>query len=842
MLDRWSKNDFLESTAWLNDPVDETIVKEISKGISELVETFDTDQDFFTGCLRSQDERDLLNPLWELYGHDPPFFHHMADWATTIDFKYFVERKNGVSNLYDFQEALLKSWAESGHQKLTNAANFLRKIQGDWSRFCQLWVCRGGKSATPFTDGLQELAKQLYLHSSKEEAKAAIEFMSQLPPDSPVRSPNIPPIGLTDDFYRTQCFYLLASAGSGKTQLMLNTLSEHFGFYFVSGAVETIESKNLLNGEELYRAKTTGASGDTRLLFHTTRQPWILQSQNSSIRSFERRCALLVECRLNLLCCVISESESDLSRFSLKPWHWLQFQLSCESGRDSFQRMFRLSILGEVFPRFTLGSTLPRGKWNQSSRLVWCFDEVQCDLVPVFASSTTTILEKCFSNIIDMNRSSFYHFSILAGTALNLHVAKAVVEEVKAAAYSRGPTYFPAQITLPTFALMDTDEKFIKLLDFRLDLMLDLMWDAESSQAFERNVYRKPEAFIPGHAETFKNDSLFVAFQDQRYQKYGLFYGKLKDEAHKITFGCFHDTIKSILRSSTLLWGRYRWSVCYIEKLFQSFICNQGLTEMNITKASEDVQRGAVTPLKRRIETLAQSTKNEPFLKDLFNMALDADLFSRSRVLRSREAAVLIQQAIGYVQEADSLDGKATQVCLAERPVVQAVWEYLREDKKIDTLVDDYIYANQFHASTIGFDAESRLAVSVNNLATKAMPQRQEFLAAFDTVHRISTLRCAIDTKLGLENYYLEKSQGAPQSTTGYVKETRLEKWLQLVHDEAPRATFLFPSEFAGPDLFFVLKEDVLNGVKRLICSVQVCASLLKTVYSRSLICLINLA
>jgi hypothetical protein len=67
MLDRWGGKDLLESTAWLNDPVDETTVKEISKGISELVETFDTDKAFFTGCLRSQDEP-LLNPLWELYG------------------------------------------------------------------------------------------------------------------------------------------------------------------------------------------------------------------------------------------------------------------------------------------------------------------------------------------------------------------------------------------------------------------------------------------------------------------------------------------------------------------------------------------------------------------------------------------------------------------------------------------------------------------------------------------------------------------------------------------------------------------------------------------------------
>jgi hypothetical protein len=404
------------------------------------------------------------------------------------------------------------------------------------------------------------------------------------------------------------------------------------------------------------------------------------------------------------------------------------------------------------------------------------------------------------------------------------------VEEVKEAANSLGPAYFPTQITLPTFALMDTDEKFIKLLDFRLDLMLDLMWDANSSQAFEENAYRKPEAFIPGHAQTFKNDSLFVAFQDQQYQKYGIFYGKLKDEALKITVDHFHNTIQSILRSSTRLWGRYRWSVYYIEKLFQSYICNQdqGLTEMNITKASEDVRREAVTPLKRRIEALAQSTKNEPLLRDLFNMALDADLFSRSRVLRSREAAVLIQQSIGYVQEADGQGAQATQVCLVERPVVEAVLEYLREGGKLDTLVDDYIYANQFHASTIGFAAESRLAVSVNNLGTKAMPQRREFLAAFDTVHRISTLRRAIDTKLGLENYYLEKSQGVPQSTTGHVKEIRLEKWLKLVHDEAPRATFLFPSEFSGPDLFFVLKEDVPNGAKRLICSVQVFSSLLK--------------
>ena len=70
------------------------------------------------------------------------------------------------------------------------------------------------------------------------------------------------------------CHYLLAPAGSGKTQRLMNELFNCYGFYLNSGAINDDPTVSD-DGEVLYQPRTMGSSRDTKLLFDTTRVPWL---------------------------------------------------------------------------------------------------------------------------------------------------------------------------------------------------------------------------------------------------------------------------------------------------------------------------------------------------------------------------------------------------------------------------------------------------------------------------------------------------------------------------------------------------------------------------------------
>lgn len=114
-------------------------------------------------------------------------------------------------------------------------------------------------------------------------------------------------------------------------------------------------------------------------------------------------------------------------------------------------------------------------------------------------------------------------------------------------------------------------------------------------------------------------------------------------------------------------------------------------------------------PLKQRIHDLATSenSKNRKLANDIYHMALQAKLFSRSRILDSSEMAILIEQAIAYVNEVKHGNIK---VYLAERLVVDAVMEYIRQVNVPGMHIDQYLASWQYSASSFGFIADDCLA------------------------------------------------------------------------------------------------------------------------------------
>jgi hypothetical protein len=112
--------------------------------------------------------------------------------------------------------------------------------------------------------------------------------------------------------------------------------------------------------------------------------------------------------------------------------------------------------------------------------------------------------------------------------------------------------------------------------------------------------------------------------------------------------------------------GRYRRSVHYIESLLVRFLRDKSLTSLAIDEVAGVAKFTLQKHLKRRVRDLAKIPENKAMLKDLFDMAFDADLFGRSRMLSLETGSALIEQALEYVETAESDGVRPSKVCLPE--------------------------------------------------------------------------------------------------------------------------------------------------------------------------------
>jgi hypothetical protein len=123
---------------------------------------------------------------------------------------------------------------------------------------------------------------------------------------------------------------------------------------------------------------------------------------------------------------------------------------------------------------------------------------------------------------------------------------------------------------------------------------------------------------------------------------------------------------------------------------------------------------------------------------------------------------------------------------MAERLVVDSVVEHLHETRQIEPLINEYLYATQFHEDTLGDAIEVSLAATANILGSHILPQREEFLSAMDTVYRISSNGCLFNHNLNPANFALERGEGlAGDYMPADGTELGLEQWLRFVRTNA---------------------------------------------------------
>lgn len=415
--------------------------------LSELVEKLEGDEHFFNASLRAQDFG-YLETLWELYGHNPLLFHSMADWAASIDADYFFNEDLLNSRALENPEFrnFITIWSQINKQKCDSISSFLEILCKDWNEMLEWPFTRKKRQElpqiflavpeplSPLAAGLHVLLDYSISKKLNEAVDAAKEPILSLLREGPVeRNPvaaHCPnevskeklhpdqPSGEVHHRITICCRYLLASAGSGKTHLLMERLSKHYGFYFISGAIE--ENPVIADGEALFQPQSLWSSHDTKLLFDTTRSPWIsLRKEYCIDLHFIFRCSKLLYCR----CLLFQELKVRLP-YHFSPSIWLRYQLSRNRKEDFFRKIFWLLLLS---PNDFRSNIICDGLLGD---FLWCFDEVQSDLIeliippshikgPWFSFTLLQMLLHAVANLGSRDENA-ERTVYLSGTALNI--------------------------------------------------------------------------------------------------------------------------------------------------------------------------------------------------------------------------------------------------------------------------------------------------------------------------------------------------------------------------------------------------------------------------------------
>ncbi|MCJ1270112.1 hypothetical protein MMC22_010006 [Lobaria immixta] len=367
--------------------------------------------------------------------------------------------------------------------------------------------------------------------------------------------------------------------------------------------------------------------------------------------------------------------------------------------------------------------------------------------------------------------------------------------------------------------LVTNDPDLEKIFEPSVRSAIGVIWEATSPprSAWDLDCIRRNlRSSLVGDETIFEDQ--FLSCVIQRRQQ-GLWIGLLEAQAidELVSYFLLPEIWPWIKAYGAALRGRYRWSVSFVEELFKVYVCEQGLNELSIPRASDAVQKRVKTPLIQRIEKLATGDlQSQKLANDVFQMAVQAMLFDRSRILDTAQAEILIEQAIGFVRGKEQ--GKL-KVRLAEWPVVEAVLDYHQRVNR--SLIDQSLGSWQYRPSSFGFITEDRLAEAIyaNAAPEQEETKRRDFLRKFDSVNRISTQGIGAESLLNLEEFVLELNPGPGRSPPNKVGNVAM--WFNQVLTGTPRPIFLLPSESAGPDVMFVLRKQDNTQVKRLVCGVQ---------------------
>lgn len=153
-----------------------------------------------------------------------------------------------------------------------------------------------------------------------------------------------------------------------------------------------------------------------------------------------------------------------------------------------------------------------------------------------------------------------------------------------------------------------------------------------------------------------------------------------------------------------MFFGRIRWTTILAEALLQASSAKSGqLTAQDVKNATQRASETIKKSLKDRIDQF----KYTRWIEELYFTAIEADVFSMTRLFSEKQSMTLISEGFATVAEHDPEVGqkqraqekKVVKGCLQEPLAVKAVMEYLRDpnnDSLYDKFMDQFFNSLQF--------------------------------------------------------------------------------------------------------------------------------------------------
>lgn len=455
-------------------------------------------------------------------------------------------------------------------------------------------------------------------------------------------------------------------SGCGKTSKIHALLKKHWGLYLLPGNLPKTTDEVGLQGRLQYKPRGGGGSRDT--------QTWVDDAKSisefgaPSDRHAIHRAFVVLMARIWIL------EQFRIIGPNRTPGDWLKLQIDCkEKQNDIFNRLYRV----RRFP----GRRIPKVSNVLCTKLIFCFDEAQCDLKALppgeikwpkqkFLSEETFRFQPLRHMISATFMLKFFFGNsknveiCLSGTALQFHDIQRMIES-------------------------ETD---------RLRPLV-ILW---------------PEDYINAHLDHPPkiNRKFYLIENEEDFRNLTRARGYRYDD---------EELASMIIKHSKPLYGRIVWSVCYLDEIHKlihrpggdhTMVLDEDIKEASV-KVYEVAKEGLIERLKdmrRRRVTDERLRLHEELIDELCSLAIRSDLLGESTIFRSSESMDLVAFGFGFLEEPQGSD--VSQVRLKERVAVDAAIEYFQGQRlsngqsEYDRALVSFLYDQQSNASALGKVAE----------------------------------------------------------------------------------------------------------------------------------------
>ena len=446
-----------------------------------------------------------------------------------------------------------------------------------------------------------------------------------------------------DQGRKTEVVLLFNAAGTGKTRLILETLCNMWGFYFVAPNLEPPRADDATAADTGMRPNRGSAPRDTYTAYED-----LLRFEKSGLAdgswAFRRdrryRLASTLEVATpHTVLAILEARQAVLDIFrrtsGASPMRWAQMQVSCFVS-DPFDVAYRLARLQ--------GITLRAPK---ASRKLPCFiDEAQHAL----ENRPADLIQEDLLRFIPDAKTSF-----ISGTALKLDVAMR---------HTLGA--FNKDVPVRVFP----HAMYVKDMDTFWAVLRRHAWDV-LREVFEISRLRRNDpAKQPLFARGGKPLGFAIQFPGQDSNWTAVSSALTQWDMFRV----FHPVVAAI---APRFFGRIRWTTFFAEELLQVSSVNSGMLPDQHVQAAADM---AARKIKHALKDQIHRIRDTRWVHDLYWTAVDADVFSITKIFADDDTARLISEGFALVDR-DVAHGNPNVVrgCLGEPLAVEAVMEYLRD-------------------------------------------------------------------------------------------------------------------------------------------------------------------